>query len=107
MDYQSVASPTNYGAPSVFGQGQQPAQGQQQNGQQGQQPQMGPQTSALLAKAKQLLSSGQISADQYSQVAAQAQQAGNSALPYSGGNMGGSMPGAPQAGAPVNILPTG
>lgn len=103
MDYQSVASPTNYGAPSVFGQAQ-PAQGQMQNGQQ---PQMGPQTSALLAKAKQLLSSGQISADQYSQVAAQAQQAGNSALPYSGGNMGGSMPGAPQAGAPMNILPTG
>lgn len=102
MDYQAVGAPTNYGAPLVFqGQGQQGAQGQQQ-GQQQQNP-----VSALLAKAKQLLSSGQISADQYSQVAAQAQQAGNSALPYSGGNMGSGMPGAPQAGAPMNIAPQG
>lgn len=103
MDYQSVAPPSNYGAPQVFGQQGQPAQGQQQQPQGGQQNPV----SALLAKAKQLLSSGQISADQYSQVAAQAQQAGNASLPYSGGNMGSGMPGAAQPGAPMNIAPQG
>lgn len=98
MDYQAVPPPTNYGAPNVFQQ-----QGQQ-GGAQGQQPQQNP-VSAMLQKAKQLLSSGQISADQYNQVAQQAQAAGNGALPYSGGNMGSGMPGAPQAGAPLNIMP--
>jgi hypothetical protein len=83
MDYQAVASPTNYGAPQVFGQGQ----GGQQS-----------QVAAALQKAKQLLSSGQISADQYSQFAQQAQE-----LATSGGNMGAGMPGA--TGAPMNILP--
>jgi hypothetical protein len=91
MDYQSVASPTNYGAPSVFGQqGQQPAQGQQQPGQQQQDP-----VAAALAKAKQLLSSGQISSDQYSSLTSQ--------LATMGGNMGSGMPGA--TGAPMNITP--
>jgi hypothetical protein len=95
MDYQSVASPTNYGAPSVFGQqGQQPAQGQQQPGQQ--QQQQDPVVAAL-AKAKQLLSSGQMSADQYSSLTQQ--------LSTMGGNMGSGMPGAVQPGAPMNITP--
>lgn len=66
MDFQSVPSPTNYGAPNVFQQqGQQPQQGQPQQG--GQQDQV----AAALAKAKQLLSSGQMSPDQYSQLTAQ------------------------------------
>jgi hypothetical protein len=96
MDFQqAVPSPTSYGAPNVFQQqgqqgGGQPAQGGQQN--------MGQQVGAMLQKAKQLLSSGQISADQYNQIAMQ----------YSGGNMGAGMPGAgtdPSAGAPLNLLP--
>ncbi len=90
MDYQSVASPTNYGAPSVFGQQGQPAQGQQGQGQQQQDP-----VAAALAKAKQLLSSGQISSDQYTSLTQQ--------LGTMGGNMGSGMPGA--TGAPMNILP--
>lgn len=97
MDFQAVGSPTNYGAPNVF---QQPAQGQQgQSTQQSGQPNI----SGLLAKAKSLLSSGQISPDQYSQIAQQAQQ-----LQYSAGNMGSTMPGSPGAqtpGQPLNILP--
>lgn len=94
MDYQAVGAPTNYGAPLVFqGQGQQGAQGQQQ-GQQQQNP-----VAAALAKAKQLLSSGQMSADQYSSLTSQ--------LSTMGGNMGSGMPGAPQAGAPMNIAPQG
>lgn len=89
MDYQSVASPTNYGAPSVFGQ-QPAAQGQQ--GQQQQDP-----VAAALAKAKQLLSSGQMSADQYTQLTQQ--------LSTMGGNMGAGHTGAAQPGAPMNIAP--
>lgn len=103
MDYTAVPAPTNYGAPNVFQQ-----QGQQgQNGQQGQQ-QQNP-LSAALQKAKQLLSQGTISADQYNQLASQAQSAGAGSLPYSGGNMGAGMPQAAgqAAGAPMNILPTG
>ena len=99
MDYQAVGSPTNYGAPNVFQQPQ-AAQGQGQ-GAQSQQPNI----STLLAKAKSLLSSGQISPDQYSQIAQQAQQ-----LQYSGGNMGSTMPGSPGAqppGAPLDITPGG
>lgn len=61
MDFQAVQSPTNYGAPNVFQ--QQPQQGQ-------------PNLSAMLQKAKQLLSSGQISPDQYSQIATQVGGAG-------------------------------
>jgi hypothetical protein len=98
MDFQAVPPPSNYGAPNVF---QQPAQGQQQPGQpaQGQQGQ-GSQIAAALAKAKQLLSSGQMSSDQYTQLATQ--------LQGMGGNMGSTMPGsagAAPAGAPMNILP--
>lgn len=91
MDFQSVAPPTNYGAPQVFGQQgqQQPAQGQQ-SGQQNQ-------VAAALAKAKQLLSSGQISSDQYNSLSQQ--------LATSAGNMGSGMPGA--TGAPMNITPQG
>jgi hypothetical protein len=92
MDYQSVASPTNYGAPSVSGilNPQQGQQGQQQPAQQQQNP-----VAAALAKAKQLLSSGQMSADQYSSLTTQ--------LQGMGGNMGSGMPGA--TGAPMNITP--
>lgn len=89
MDYTAVSSPSNYGAPQVFGQqGQQP-QGQQQN--------MGQQVGAMLQKAKQLLSSGQISADQYNQLAQQFATSPQTELATSAGNMG-------QA-APMNILP--
>lgn len=93
MDFQSVAPPSNYGAPNVFQ--QQPAQGQQPGAQpaQGQ----GSQIAAALAKAKQLLSSGQMSSDQYSQLAQQ--------LSTMGGNMGAGMPGGASPGAPMNILP--
>lgn len=92
MDYQAVAPPTNYGAPNVFQ--PQPAQGQQQQqGAQGQQSQI----AAALAKAKQLLSSGQISSDQYNSLTQQ--------LSTSGGNMGAGMPGGAQPGAPLNIMP--
>lgn len=90
MDFQSVAPPTQYGAPNVFqsqGQGgQQPAQGGQQD-----------QIAAALAKAKQLLSSGQMSSDQYTQLTQQ--------LSTMGGNMGAGMPGGAQPGAPLNLLP--
>ena len=93
MDFQNaVPAPTQYGAPNVFG------QGQQQPGQQGapgQQPDQGQQIAAALAKAKQLLSSGQMSADQYTQLTQQ--------LQGMGGNMGQGMPGA--TGQPLNILP--
>lgn len=89
MDYQAVASPTNYGAPSVSGI-LNPQQGQQQPAQQQQNP-----VAAALAKAKQLLSSGQMSADQYSSLTQQ--------LSTMGGNMGSGMPGA--TGAPMNITP--
>lgn len=98
MDYQAVASPTNYGAPSVSGilnPPQQGQQGQQQPAQQQQNP-----VAAALAKAKQLLSSGQMSADQYSSLTQQ--------LSTMGGNMGSTMPGSPgaaQPGAPMNIAP--
>lgn len=90
MDFQAVAPPTNYGAPQVFGQQPQQAQGQQ-GAQQGQQQQI----QAALAKAKQLLSSGQISSDQYTSLTQQ--------LSTMGGNMGSGMPGA--TGAPMNITP--
>ena len=105
MDFQAVPPPSQYGAPNVFQQ-QKPAQGQAQGQQPGQPQQQNP-ISALLAKAKQLLSSGQISPDQYNQVAQQAQQSGNASLQYSGGNMGSGMPGAVSGGtgAPMNILP--
>lgn len=87
MDFQqAVPSPTQYGAPQVFG--------QQGGGQQDQ-------ISAMLAKAKQLLSSGQISADQYSQLASQFGSSPATELATSAGNMGSSM----GAGAPLNILP--
>lgn len=91
MDFQAVPPPQQYGAPNVF----QPAQGQG-GAQQGQQPDMGGQIAGALQKAKQLLSSGQISADQYSQLATQ--------LQGMGGNMGTGMP-QPAAGAPLNIMP--
>lgn len=92
MDFQSVAPPSNYGAPNVFQ--QQPAQGGQgQNQQGGQQDQI----AAALAKAKQLLSSGQMSSDQYTQLTQQ--------LSTMGGNMGAGMPGGAQPGAPLNLLP--
>jgi hypothetical protein len=94
MDYQAVGSPTNYGAPNVFQQQPQAAQGQ--GGQQGQQSQI----AAALAKAKQLLSSGQMSPDQYSSLTQQ--------LSTMAGNMGSTMPGSPgaqPAGQPLNILP--
>lgn len=102
MDFQNaVAPPTNYGAPNVFAaQPNQQAQPGQQNGQPG-----GSQISALLAKAKQMMSSGLISSDQYNQIAQQAAASGNSALPYSGGNMGASMPGGAQPSSPLNIMP--
>lgn len=95
MDYQSVASPTNYGAPSVSGILNPQQQGQQQPAQGQQNP-----VAAALAKAKQLLSSGQMNADQYSQLTQQ--------LSTMGGNMGSTMPGSPgaaQPGAPMNITP--
>ncbi|HMF68663.1 MAG TPA: hypothetical protein VK602_13775 [Phyllobacterium sp.] len=89
MDYQSVASPTNYGAPSVSGiLNPQPAQGQQ--GQQ--QPAQQDPALAALAKAKQLLSSGQITSDQYSALSKQLTGAQG-------------MPGA--TGAPMNLAPPG
>lgn len=88
MDYQAVGAPTNYGAPLVF----QGGQGQQQ-----QNP-----VAAALAKAKQLLSSGQISSAQYSQLAGQLGNQGGE-LATMAGNMGAGMPGA--TGAPMNILP--
>jgi hypothetical protein len=95
MDFQqAVPSPTSYGAPNVFQQ-----QGQQQPGQPAQGGQQD-QIAAALAKAKQLLSSGQISADQYNGLTQQ--------LSTMGGNMGAGMPGAgtdPSAGAPLNLLP--
>jgi hypothetical protein len=102
MDYQAVASPTNYGAPSVSGilnPQQQGQQGQQQGQQQGAQQQQNP-VAAALAKAKQLLSSGQMSADQYTSLTSQ--------LSGMAGNMGSTMPGSPgaaQPGAPMNITP--
>lgn len=105
MDFQAVPPPSQYGAPNVFQQQGQAKQGGQQQPAQPQQPNL----STLLAKAKSLLSSGQISPDQYNQIANQAQQAGNASLPFSGGNMGAGMPGAASAapaGAPMNILPT-
>jgi len=94
MDFQAVPPPSQYGAPNVFQQAPQGQQGANQpSGQQGQNP-----IAALLAKAKALLSSGQISPDQYSQVASQAQE-----LATSGGNMGSGM----GAGQPMNISPGG
>lgn len=90
MDFQAVGSPQNYGAPNVFA----------QQGQQGGQPQQGgqqDQVAAALAKAKQLLSSGQISSDQYTSLTQQ--------LSTMGGNMGAGMPGAAPAGQPLNLLP--
>jgi hypothetical protein len=91
MDFQAVPPPSNYGAPNVFQQPAQqpaaPAQGQQQS-----------QITAALAKAKQLLSSGQMSPDQYTSLTQQ--------LSTMGGNMGAGMPGA-QPGAPMNISPPG
>jgi hypothetical protein len=92
-DYTAVPSPTNYGAPNVFQQ-QQPAQGAQ-----GQQQQQNP-ASALLAKAKQLMSQGQISSDQYNQLM-QKYGSQSAELGGMGGNMGSTNP----AGAPLNILP--
>lgn len=91
MDFQAVPPPQQYGAPNVFqaqGQGQQPQQGGQQGGQQDQ-------VAAALQKAKQLLSSGQMSPDQYTSLTQQ--------LSTMGGNMGAGMPGA--TGAPLNIMP--
>jgi len=85
MDFQSVAPPQQYGAPQVFGQ-----QGQQAGGQQDQ-------LAAALQKAKQLLSSGQISADQYNQIASKFQP--QTELATSAGNMGATT------GQPMNILP--
>lgn len=94
-DYTAVPSPTNYGAPNVFQQ-QQPAQ-QAPQGQQ--QPQQNP-GAALLAKAKQLMSQGLVSPDQYNQL--MQKYGGQSAeLGGMGGNMGSTNP----AGAPLNILP--
>ena len=90
MDFQAVGSPTNYGAPNVFQQGQ---GGQQQGGDQTQQ------LAAVLQKAKQMLSQGLISADQYNQMAAKFSP--NVELATSAGNMGSGMP----QGAPLNILP--
>lgn len=98
MDFQAVGSPTNYGAPNVF---QQPQAAQGQGGQQGAQGQQS-QIAAALAKAKQLLSSGQMSPDQYNQLTQQ--------LSTMGGNMGAGMPGSTSAappGQPLNILPGG
>lgn len=102
MDFQSVQSPTNYGAPNVFqqGQGQGGQQQQGQQGQPGQQPQQG-QLAAVLQKAKQMLSQGLISADQYNGIASK--MAPDVELSTSAGNMGSSM----GAGAPMNILPGG
>jgi hypothetical protein len=94
MDYQAVGAPSNYGAPLVFQSGQ---QGQQQ----GQAQQQQNPVAAALAKAKQLLSSGQISAAQYSQLTSQISP--QTELATSAGNMGAGMPGA--TGAPMNILP--
>lgn len=95
MDFQAVGSPTNYGAPNVFqqqGGGQQGVQGQGQS----------QQIQAALAKAKSLLSSGQISPDQYNSL--------TNELSTMGGNMGAGMPGSAStlpAGAPLDISAAG
>lgn len=93
-DYQVVGSPTNYGAPNVF------QQGQQQQGQQGQQQS---QLSQALQKAKQMLSQGLISPDQYNQLSSKFGASPATELATSAGNMGSTMPGT-NAGAPLNIL---
>jgi len=92
MDFQAVPPPSQYGAPNVFqqqaspaAQGQQGAQGQQAN------------IATLLAKAKQLLSSGQISPDQYNQVAQQ--------VSTMSGSAGYGVASSPPPNAPLNILP--
>lgn len=98
-DYQAVPSPTNYGAPNVF---QQAPQAQQQANPQ-QQQQQNP-LAAVLQKAKDLMSRGLMSPDQYNNLAQK--YGGQSAeLATMGGNMGSTMPGAPGPGAPTNILP--
>jgi hypothetical protein len=89
MDFQAVPPPQQYGAPNVF---QAQGQGQPQQGAQGGQQD---QIAAALQKAKQLLSSGQMSPDQYTSLTTQ--------LQGMGGNMGAGMPGA--TGAPLNIMP--
>ena len=90
MDFQAVGAPTNYGAPQVFGQ------------QGGQQQDPGQQVAGVLQKAKQLLSQGLISADQYNQITSQYGQSPGTELATSAGNMGQGMPGG---GQPLNILP--
>lgn len=93
MDFQAVPPPSQYGAPNVFQ--QQPAQAAQGQGNQGQQSSI----ATLLARAKQLLSSGQISPDQYSQVAQQASTMS--------GTAGYGVASSPPPNAPLNILPGG
>jgi hypothetical protein len=92
MDYSAVPPPTNYGAPNVFAQGQ----GNKAPG-----ADTGQQIGQMLQKAKSLLSSGQISADQYNQLAQQYGTSLGTELATSAGNMGQGMP----QGAPMNILP--
>jgi hypothetical protein len=98
MDFQAVPPPQQYGAPQVFG-GQQPTQGMPGAAAAGSQSTQGGQIAAALQKAKQLLGSGQISSDQYSQLATQ--------LQGMGGNMGAGMPqpAGQAAGSPLNIMP--
>jgi hypothetical protein len=97
-DYEVVGSPTNYGAPNVFsqGQGQQGQQGQGQNSQ----------IAQALQRAKQMLSQGLISADQYNQLSAKFAPSPSAELATSAGNMGATMPGSAGApGMPMNIVP--
>lgn len=98
-DYEVVASPTNYGAPNVFQNGQQPQQ-QGQPAQQGQPQQQVNPASMVLQKAKDLMSRGLMSSDQYNQLAAK-YGTQTAELGGMGGNMGATSP----AGSPLNILP--
>jgi len=96
-DYEVVASPSNYGAPNVF-------QNNQQQAQQGQQQQANP-ASALLMKAKDLLSRGMISSEQYNRLA---QQYGGAAVSTDNPSQvfpGGTGDPYRNPGAPLNILP--